>query len=133
MLTQTKQQISIEELSALYDRIYDIADRLFKKYNPCNIRKLKNNHTVCNGHKVSSALCCYECSSFSKTKPPYYWKKGCTIKCLGCKLFTCEGARKGHPILNKRLGKLRDIADKYQLPHNQYYLPKEKWLKHIRG
>ena len=31
----------IEKLSALYDRIYDIADRLIKKHNPCNIHTKK--------------------------------------------------------------------------------------------
>ena len=88
---------SITELSAIYDRIYDIADRLIKKHNPCNIytkivpaKKLFFNpifpeqlieNTYCNSNGTVNALCCEGCK---------YWDKGCTVKALGCKLFLCQ-------------------------------------------
>lgn len=131
-LTSTQpQQLPIEDLSAIYDRIYDIVDMLFKKYNPCNIHTIKKSgKVVCNGrHRPTDTLCCYECSPGRGPKEPHYWDNGCTIKCLGCKLFLCEAVRNKHPLLNRKLSKLRGIAYKYNLPSGRCYFPKEDWLK----
>jgi len=125
------QRVSTKELSAIYDRVYDIADRLFKQYNPCNIRK-KGNRVTCIGKTdPCKTLCCYECSPFCNLTGYYYWNSGCTVKCLGCKLFLCRPARKKSPILSKKLYRLKDRALMMGLPSTKYYLPKEKWLKQM--
>lgn len=118
--TTVKEQLSIEELSALYDRIYDIADRLIKKYNPCNIHT-KNGKTICNyKHNVTPKLCCSGCT---------VWNNGCTIKSLGCKLFLCQAIT--NKTLKKRFSKLRNYSRKYGL-RTVCYLSKERWLKQIK-
>ena len=137
------EKLNMEKLSALYDRIYDIADRLLKKHNPCNIHteiqphhlfptKLKEE-TVCTSWCTHS-LCCSSCN---------HWDKGCTVKCLGCKLFLCSAIT--NKILQMRFRKLR----KYGRTHlnfnyndsnwgnqtftysavDKYYQSKEDWLK----
>jgi hypothetical protein len=120
------QQLSITELSALYDRTYDIADRLFKKYNPCNIRV--------EGGKI----CCLEIIPFTRQdklccKGCSFWQNGCTVKCLGCKLYTCGDIKICYPTLYNKLSKLRRVAYKLNLPENECRLPKEKWLKVYYG
>jgi len=64
------KELTIEEMSALYERIYDISDRLLKKHNPCNIHKEIQPHhlfptkleeiTTCKSRRVDS-LCCNSC------------------------------------------------------------------------
>ncbi len=133
------------ELSALYDRIYDIADRLIKKYNPCNIC-IKNNKTLCTYYTIDkhdefylpqNKLCCLYCSK------GYWSKRGCTVKSLGCKLFLCQAIT--NKILKRRFKKLREYSRKHlNFTYNnsswgnqiftysvvdKYYTPKEDWLK----
>ena len=145
MPTATKEKTTIE-LSAIYDRIYDIADRLIKKHNPCNIHietiphhlyptKL-NEETVCMSYSINS-LCCGECK---------YWDKGCTVKSLGCKLFLCQYIK--NKTLQKRFRRLRDYSIKHlsftyydtnwkqkrtYLIASRYYAPKEDWLKEMEN
>ena len=119
------QQLSIRELSALYDRIYDIADRLFKKYNPCKIH-MKNKRIFCECHQKGIPLAnkCYLCCSNCK----YCSKNGCIIKCLACKLHRCYGQE--FPMLfMKRLNKLHKIARSYKFSLDDYYLTKKEVLK----
>ncbi|GAG08697.1 unnamed protein product, partial [marine sediment metagenome] len=72
---------------------------------------------------------CYECSPDCGLKGAHYWDSGCTVKCLGCKLFLCGVTGNKYPLLKERLTRLHIIAYKYNLPHGRYYFPKEKWLK----
>jgi len=88
----------------LYDLIYNEADKLFKKYNPCEIGKNIFGEICCR-HTDSIQLCCTECSHLSK--------RGCTVRCLACKLCLCVG----DGMVSKRLNKLRKIAYKYDLYH----------------
>lgn len=84
----------------LYDLIYDKADRLFKKYNPCEISKNLFGEICC--RKTDNIyLCCTGCE--------YLSGKGCTVKCLACKLCFCAG----DGLLRDKLHKLRRIAYKY--------------------
>lgn len=135
MPTQTavKDKLSIVELSALYDRIYDIADRLIKKHNPCKIHTTKTGLVLCkdfsNESRVKYAqqhcgnfLCCGFCGYLSKT--------GCTVKCLPCKLFTCSHVT--NKVIKKRLHKLRDIAIKSYINPHVYYRTKSEVLKFSR-
>ena len=131
MPTATKEQ-DVKDLSVIYDRVYNIADRLFKKYNPCNIHT-EGDKVICNGgDKPSNTLCCYECSPDCGLRSIHYWDNGCTIKCLGCKLFLCPPVIRKYPLFYERLYRLHTIAYKYSLPHGRYYFPKEKWLKQIK-
>ena len=128
----TEQQIDTEKLSALYDRIYDIADRLFKKYNPCN-HIIKEGIILCTGRssirnerhcqRYNSYLCCNTCKHLSAT--------GCTVKCLPCKLFMCSclyGREKNKITLNK-LYQLKQIASKkYGIDTGAYYHTKKEVL-----
>ena len=66
---------TITERQRLYDRLYDIGNFLLKKYNQCLIKNGK-----CNG-PFRTEFCCYDCK--------YLTKKGCSIKCLWCKLWLC--------------------------------------------
>ena len=136
MLTATKPKakLSVAELSALYDRIYDIADRLLKKHNPCNIRT-EGTKVSCTYRLCETRLCCGGCDK--------YWDKGCTVKALGCKLFLCGAVR--NKILQKRFRKLREYGRTHlNFTYNdsnwgnqtftysavdKYYTPKENWLK----
>ena len=142
----TEQQVDIEKLSALYDRIYDIADRLIKKHNPCNIC-IKNNKILCTYYTIDkhdefylpqNKLCCLYCSK------GYWSKEGCTVKALGCKLFLCQVVK--NKVLKKRFQKLREYGRKHlnfdywdenwKQSYNysivdKYYISKKDWLKQL--
>ena len=119
-------ELDTEKLSALYDRIYDIADRLIKKYNPCNIQT-KDNKTKCiNSNYKHNSLCCGYYSERCK-----HWQDGCTIKCLPCKLFACgaiRGDKKNNNFI-RILSKLRRITSKHGLSNFDYYITKKKVLQ----
>ena len=115
--------------SKLYDLIYDKADKLFKRYNPCNIRFEKPNLF---GDKIiqcklfeykncRTGLCCQGCD--------YLGELGCTVKSVGCKTGLCNGStnidralsyfdsyykRLDAPLpMKKELRKLCRLAHKY--------------------
>lgn len=121
-------------LDKLHDLIYTKANRLFKKYNPCNIHIDKRKQLVCNNPRYSydkpnqqlqfwNDLCCGGCK--------YLGDNGCTTKCLGCKVGLCrtgdryeitEGAfdscckiLKVNEVFRKKLHRLAKIANKYKL------------------
>ena len=139
--------VDIEKLSALYDRIYDIANRLIKKYSPCNIRtKIPSAKdlriTICNCKFCGDdSLCCYGCK---------YWNNGCTVKALGCKLFLCRAVSRAvkNRVLQKRFKKLRSYGEKHlnfdhcingslgpkwhHITVSEYYQSKEDWLNLLK-
>ena len=115
-------------ISAIYDRIYDIADRLFKKYNPCEIR-IKNKRISCKCYQKGIPLankhylCCSICKHCSKN--------GCTVKCLACKLHRCHGIK--YPVFfMKRLNKLHKTARSYGFSLDDFYLTKKEVLKRTK-
>ena len=126
-------ELDVEQLSALYDRIYDIADRLFKKYNPCNIHIIEGGiRCTSRSTNIAYGLCCSGCKHISKT--------GCTIKCLPCKLFVCDtlmcAYNKGKWIRNKKykhfvnkFERLRVIAAKHGIFTHCYFKTKDEVLK----
>lgn len=88
---------NLKKLSKQYDRLYGLADKLFKKYNPCQI---KDGNCIMN-----SNCCCQGCE--------YLGKSGCTVKALACKLHICGAYvwRDGsNEKLIKRLFRLQRIA-----------------------
>ncbi len=140
MITATKKtatkSLSIKELSAIYDRIYDIADKLFKRYNPCGICH-KDNKTECiNKHYKYNYLCCRFWDTRCK-----HWENGCTIKCLPCKLFMCgiilySYDKNGKVTVNKKfesfiykVKRLQKTVNKYGISNYDYYLTKKEVLQ----
>ena len=137
MLTATKPKtkLSVAELSALYDRIYDIADRLFKKYNPCNIHT-KNGRLYCISHNEhwnpTHHLCCGGCIDNCTLYGGHWSKGGCTTKCLPCKLYLCDYAQGKNRQFFHQLHRLKQFAYKHGLPRDSYYyMSKEQWLKQM--
>jgi hypothetical protein len=124
----TAKSLSTNELSALYDRIYDIADRSFKKHNPCNVCT-ENSKTKCinNNSYIHNHLCCQYYDD-----PCRHWQGGCTVKCLACKLFVCGAIRanKKNNSFIKILNKLRNTAFNYGFSNFDYYMTKKKALQH---
>jgi hypothetical protein len=122
-----KVTIKTKFKSSTYDRIYDIADRLFKKHNPCNIQ-VKDNKTKCTGNNsyIHNYLCCQRYNDRCK-----YWNKGCTVKCLACKLFACGAIQvdKKNNSFIKTLSKLHRITNRYGLSNFDYYMTKEKAIR----
>jgi len=84
----------------LYDRLYNHADKLLKKYNPCRIK---------NGKCANGRFCCYGCK--------YLNKSGCTVKCLECKLWLCSYlvSLPKWQSLTSKLNKMMTIAFKNEL------------------
>ncbi len=136
--TAVKEKLSTAQLSAIYDRIYDIADRLFKKYNPCSIHT-KNNKTRCaNKLYKCNYLCCCERSNKCKR-----WKNGCTVKCLACKLFVCSHIlyvydKNGIQMINKKYGhftnkirQLKRIANRYGFSNMDYFITKKIVIEQV--
>lgn len=75
---------NIKRYSKKYDELYNKADKLFKKYNPCQIK---------NGRCIVGDKCCCgseykKVSYFFKCK--YLKKNGCSTKCLACKVHICR-------------------------------------------
>jgi hypothetical protein len=71
---------SVKALGDLHDHLYDAADRLFKKYNPCGI---ENGACIANRGKIwfKKGCCCRGCK--------YLSLEGCTTRSLACKLWFC--------------------------------------------
>lgn len=88
--------ITRNKINKLFNELYNQLDRLFKKYNPCDIRHDVNGVLVCRGvldknsswytgNKPTGKLCCQDCKN-----PRHLSKKGCAIKALGCKRYICD-------------------------------------------
>lgn len=102
----------------LYDLIYDKTNKLFKKYNPCEIGKNIFGEICCRNTN-NTELCCTGCSHLSKS--------GCTVHCLACKLCLCIG----NGGIRKKLNKLRKIAYRYDLLHAR--MSKKEIFEYLRG
>lgn len=113
-----KDKLSTTELSVLYDRIYDIADRLIKKHNPCKMHN-KNKKLCCMDFPMgNNRLCCENCFY---EKIDHWSFFGCTTKCLACKLYLCKRAEDKNKQLFDKLDKLRRFAYKRGLVSIRYY------------
>jgi hypothetical protein len=87
-----------EKMSAVYDELWQKADEILKKFNPCNIKK---------GQCLAGYPCCGGCEFLSK--------KGCTEKSLACKLWLCDKAREEFPECAALLDELEEAARRH--PH----------------
>ena len=114
-------------LENLYDALYKEGQRLFDKFNPCNIEpsgKFKRRSTGyypdrresatkwelmnCSRYNDGPGFCC--CNGCK-----HLGKKGCRVKSLGCKLWLCYVMDRPYPELLQALGRLCDIASAHQL------------------
>ena len=89
----------------LYNLIYDKANKLLKEYNPCNIHLNPYRLLVCNNKRYDTGngkLCCSMCK--------YSSDKGCTTKCLACKVALCECDNKGW-VSRRKFNKCCDWMD----------------------
>jgi hypothetical protein len=138
--TKDAKHTSYAELSAIYDRIYDIADKLFKKYNPCKIY-IKDKRIHCKYHQRGIPLtnkyylCCGNCKHCSTD--------GCTVKCLSCKLHTCHQfeysyGKNGRCVRNKKyksfidkIKRLQRIANRYGFSNCSFYITKKIAMKQV--
>ena len=90
------------ELSAEYNRIYDEANRIFKKYNPCQFKDgmcASNRHNLKKGYDGQINGCCYVCDNIGRN--------GCRAKALGCKLYTCRMIKDTHKQCAAEIMQLR--------------------------
>jgi hypothetical protein len=117
-----------KDLSDLHDKVYDIADKLIKEHNPCNIHKLDNGKIGCTNHPdgdYNNMLCCSDCRT---TTEEGYWDNGCTVECLGCKLYLCSAARRNNRELSDKLYNLQRTVEKAGMRSTEYYMPKNKLI-----
>ena len=87
----------------MFDFLYEMADQLIKKHNPCQIYKDASGKAHC----IAGLPCCDSCR--------FLGPDGCTTKCLGCKLGLCSIAREANPGLDKILTRMRNISWTYGL------------------
>lgn len=99
-------------LEKQFDSLYAQAERILKKYNPCQ-HKMENGKHSCLGKKhrvwearsynrdrVVISCCCLGCKFWVKDK-------GCTAnKPLSCKVWLCGIAEKLNPVVAKKLNAL---------------------------
>jgi len=80
----------------IYDLTYTLADQLIKKYNPCHIRTLESGEVKC---LRFVGPCCTDCRHLDKN--------GCTVTCLGCKLWVCEHIEEFRPNFTRKIASIK--------------------------
>lgn len=89
-----------------FNKLYKKADRIMKKYNPCQI-----NNRECFRHienKLLLNFCCHECKHLDDS--------GCTIKNIWCKIWLCDIAISNLPYrIFVKLREIEKLANKYNL------------------
>ena len=99
----------------LYDFLCDMLDDYTNRYNPCDI-KVVDGKAICMRDLED---CCNECD--------YLSPNGCTIRCLGCKLFVCFKLQKQDPVYKDVTSAAKVVAKKYGLIAMR--TPKEELFK----
>jgi len=83
-------------LTQIYDELYELADGIIKKYNPCKFS---------NGRCAGGIGCCNGCR--------YLFSTGCSVKALACKLWICWNLEGTLPECEHELKELSEIAAQY--------------------
>ena len=92
----------MERNQATYDRLFDIADRVMKRYNPCA------GCTGCHDLRPYPFDCCEGC--------PFLGPQGCTTRSIACKIWLCEKTpRAPHPRMVHQLQRIARIAYKLNM------------------
>ena len=76
-----------DQLTRIHNALYDRASKLIRQQNPCQIQAGPHCATCAAsrlGHETNRGLCCEGCK--------FLGANGCTVKALGCKLWTCRTA-----------------------------------------
>jgi hypothetical protein len=117
------KELSRRQWNELYDKLYRAAQRVFDKHRPCKgeVGKCASKWMV---------YCCDGCK--------YLSKKGCKVKSLACKAFTCGACQKNlGEIEAKRLNKINSIGYIFEMccmrgskkDNYNSYLRSKKWRK----
>lgn len=102
-LLKTLEALTQEDIYIKYEIIYDyICDELDKRFSNNSICKFENDRCIVNRkyyNKDKIMGCCYSFKynglQFSDIKLCEHQKDSrCNVKCMGCKLFTCEYLKK---------------------------------------
>lgn len=127
-----KQRNLKQFIEQKFDELFDLADNILKKYNPCGIKKVNGNVSChgCGNHHIlknifiertTNTLCCSGCR-FHDTIC------GCTAeKPLMCKLWLCNTVTLNFPDVDTELENLRNQASK--MGFCGYRLDKKELLK----
>ena len=103
ILIRALQALLQDELYRRYEIVYDyICDELDKKFSDNSICQFENDRCIANRkyyNKDKIMGCCYSFKyngiQFSDVKLCEHQKNSrCDVKCLGCKLFTCDYLKK---------------------------------------
>ncbi len=116
--------MDLEKLSVGYDRLYEEASDLLKKYNPCQFEEgvCINRRERYRGSPKNG--CCGHCTHLSS--------EGCNTKALGCKFVVCEHLYDRFPELCSKLFGLREEAvDKIGVSVLACHINKEDFLYRI--
>jgi hypothetical protein len=95
--------MNVKQKVQLYDRLYNHADKLIKKHNPCKMK---------NGKCLRGKPCCDNC--------PHLTENGCAIDCLMCKLFLCWRVTERNESLTKIFDRIWRKAYTHNLLHLRY-------------
>jgi len=96
------KELTPEEFSEKYDELYQQALAVFAEYNPCKIEDCSDGeHKTCARGRLHDreSFCCYGCEHLSDD--------GCTVECLWCKLWFCQGPPNSQ--YDKYRGKLLNV------------------------
>lgn len=136
-LKKILEQPSKQEIyNLLYDELCDYLDNEFKKHNYCAFKDgicEKRRCTLKEGQTLYPNGCCF--STMKQKNCKYLTKTGCSIKNIGCKLYTCSYIKKKK---NARFSLNKIYLSKYTLNIRQklyicstFFIPKEELLKEI--
>ncbi len=107
----------LQKLTSDHHRIFKMADRMFKRKNPCQIQKDEIGAVTCIAVREYGRpmMCCAPCA--------YLGVNGCSIESSACKVWLCYHLyqRPEHRYLWKRLETLRKLFEKRHLL--QYFTP----------
>ena len=106
--------MNLKQKMQLYDRLYNHADKLLKRHNPCKIE---------NGECILGKPCCNNCKHLTKD--------GCDVKCLMCKLHLCWKIRSDFYKLSKTLARMKEKAWRHGLL--QFRNSREEAIKKLQG
>jgi hypothetical protein len=103
--------MNIKQKIELHDRLYNHADKLLKKHNPCKIK---------DGKCIVGKCCCDNCEHLTEN--------GCGVWCLRCKLYLCWEARSNSP-LSKTLARILQKAYRHNILGHRH--SREQILKEL--
>lgn len=112
------EKLFLKKLESIYDALYEKADKLIKKYNPCQVQITNSGKKSCVSCIASrnkeregnwtikgqeNQLCCSGCK--------FLGPNGCQAeKTLTCKLWLCSSK---FGVINEKLKKLEKLAEEY--------------------